>query len=202
MARAKAIVTPTGTVSGFVALETPSTKFDPDGTYSCQVDFVGADAKAMKTTIDKLMTASLENGAQRGVTRAANAPYTIADKVLTVKFKQKAVIKAKDGRVFNKEVKLFDSKGKPVTSELGIGCGSEIKVAYTNYAWAVAALGCGVSLQPEFVQVIKLVKYQGSGDSNPFGVEDGFEDEGAPFGNEEATKEAPVADVEDDDDDF
>lgn len=200
MARKKAVVTPTGIVSGFVAIETPSTKFDPDGTYSVQVDFVGNDAKHMKKAIDKLMADSLEAGIRREVTRAANPPYSIKNKILTVKFKQKAVIKARDGRTFNKDVKIFDAKGKPVNTDLGIGADSFIKVAYTDYLWAVSALGCGVSLQPEFIQVIKLVKYEGGSDANPFEIEEGYEDEDAPFNNEEA--EATPDDGDDADDDF
>jgi len=144
MARSQVVVTPTGTLSGFVALETPSTKFDDDGVYSCQVDFTGDDAQMMKRALDKLVADSVSDGLKRGVKKAANPPYTVANKVLTVKFKQKAKIKARDGRTFDMTVKIFDAKGKEVAEDLGIGTGTEVRVAYTSYAWAVAALGCGV----------------------------------------------------------
>ena len=193
MARSQVVVTPTGTLSGFVALETPSTKFDDDGVYSCQVDFTGDDAQMMKRALDKLVADSVSDGLKRGVKKAANPPYTIANKVLTVKFKQKAKIKARDGRTFDMTVKIFDAKGKEVTEDLGIGTGTEVRVAYTSYAWAVAALGCGVTLQPGSVQIIKLVKYEGSG-SNPFDAVDGF------TAAEKASSPFEADDVADDDD--
>jgi len=193
MARSQLIVTPTGTLSGFVAIEQPSTKFDDDGVYSCQVDFTGSDATGMKVAIDKLMKESLDAGEPRGVKRAANPPYTVADKVLTVKFKQKAKVKTRDGRVYEMAIKLYDATGREIEEELGLGTGSKVKVAYTSYGWAVAALGCGVTLQPGSIQVIELVKYEGAS-SNPFEAVEGFT---------AAEKETtPFEDTVDDDGDF
>jgi len=173
MARSQLIVTPTGTISGFVALETPSTKFDDAGIYSCQVDFTGEDAKIIKTDIDNMIAEAIAEGLKSGVKKAATPPYTVDNKVLTVKFKQKAQIKARDGRTFDMTVKIYDAKGKEVAEDLCIGVGTEVRIAYTSYSWAVASLGCGVTLQPGSVQIIKLVKYEGSG-LNPFEELEGF----------------------------
>ena len=209
---AKALtVTATGTLSGFTALETPSTKFDTDGVYSCQAEFTGADAKKLKGIIDKIMAESLAAGGKRGVKRAANPPYTVENKVLTVKFKQKAIIRSKDGRTFDMSIKLYDAKGTLLTEDVGISAGSEVKIAFSSYTWAVAALGCGATLQPNSIQIIKLVKYQAAS-ANPFGAEEGYEAKknDNPFEgvaaddemDEQVDNVADVVDVDDDEDDF
>ena len=198
-------VTPTGLLTGFVAIEKPSTKFDDNGIYSCQVAFTGKDAKEMKGIIDGLMADSVAAGAKRGVKKVANAPYTIENKTLTVKFKQKAKITSKAGKSFDMNVDVYDTSGVKVTEDTGMAADSEVKVAFSSYAWAVAALGCGVTLQPSCVQIIKLVKYQAA-NSNPFGNEgEGFEaakKDANPFAADSApVKEAPVVD-DDEDDEF
>lgn len=184
---AKALtVTPTGKLTGFVAIEKPSTKFDDAGIYSCQVAFTGKDAKQMKTIIDGLMSDSAAAGKKKGVKKAANAPYTIDNKVLTVKFKQKAQIKSRAGDTFEMKVKVYEADGKEASEDLGLGEGSKVKVAFSSYGWAVAALGAGVTLQPSCVQVIELVKYAAKGGS-PFDAVDGFtsaKKNDAPFGDE------------------
>jgi hypothetical protein len=164
--------TPIGTLTGFVAIEKPSTKFDDNGVYSCQVSFTGKDAKEMKETIDAYMEESKTNS--KKVSRMANPPYTIEGKTLVVKFKQKARILSRSGDFYEKEVKLFDAKNNPVEEQLFLGEGSAVRVAYKPYLWGVAALGCGCTLQLEMVQVIDLVKRQSGGEANPFGEEEGF----------------------------
>lgn len=193
-------VTPTGLLTGFVAIEKPSTKFDDNGVYSCQVAFTGKDAKGMKGIIDGLMAESVAAGAKRGVTKVANAPYTIEGKTLIVKFKQKAKITSRAGKSFDLNVKVYDGSGKELNEDTSMAADSEVKIAFSSYAWAVAALGCGVTLQPNSLQIIKLVKYSASG-SNPFGDEGGYkaaEKDSNPF--EAAVEAAPV--VEDDDEDI
>ena len=165
-------VTPKGNLTGFVAIEKPSTKFDDNGVYSCQVIFTGKDAKKMKTEIDELMAESLKNA--KGVNKAANPPYTVEGKTLVVKFKQKARIVTRAGDVYEKEIKLFDAKNNKIEDYLGIAADSVVKVAYKPYTWGVAALGAGVTLQLDMVQVIDLVKRKGGGMDNPFGEEEGF----------------------------
>lgn len=166
------INTPTGTIVGFCAIEKPSTKFDDLGVYSCQVEFLGDDAKAMKAVVDGLMADSLKVGTQ--VTRAAIPPYTIANKTITIKFKQRAVIKTKAGDKYNKIIKLFDATGQLIEKDIGLSAGSEVKIAFSTYSWAVPSLGCGVTLQPACIQVIKLVKFVDK-DINPFEVEEGYQ---------------------------
>jgi len=196
-------VTPNGTLTGFVAIEKPSTKFDDNGVFSCQVAFTGEDAKKMKKEIDNAMAESLKNA--KGVKRAANPPYTIEGKTLVVKFKQKARIVTRKGDVWEKDVKLFDAANKPITEYIAVGEGSVVKVAYDSYAWGVAALGAGITLQLQMVQVIDLVK-RSSGDGgvdNPFEATEGFTAANKKTNPFEGSDDDDVEEtVEDDDIDF
>ena len=166
-------VTPNGKLTGFVAIEKPSTKFDDNGVYSCQVAFTGADAKEMVKLIDGLMEDANKNG--KVAKRKAQPPYTIEDKTLVVKFKNKARITSRSGEVFEKTIKIFDAQNKAVTEPLFMGEGSVVRIAFKPYCWSVAALGNGCTLQLEMVQVIDLVKReQGSSEGNPFEATEGF----------------------------
>lgn len=152
-------VTPNGIITGFCALEKPSTKFNPDGIYSCQVIFTGTDAIGMKEMIDGYMDMSLRE-AKPKVNHAAVPPYIVDQddqNSLHLKFKAKAIIRTKDGSEINKSPKIYDTKKNEITEPIGIGAGSIVKVAFRPYLWAVAALGAGCSLQLEMVQIINLV---------------------------------------------
>lgn len=163
-------VTPTGSLTGFVAIEKPSTKFNEDGVYSCQVAFTGPAAQEMKSRIDDYMKASLLSSKGK---KAANAPYTIEDKTLIVKFKNKAMIRTRTGETINLTVRLYDAKNKEINEQINLGEGSLVKVAYQPYLWNVSSLGAGCSLQLSMVQVIKLEARTAAGGS-PFGEESGF----------------------------
>jgi len=166
-------VTPLGKLTGFVAIEKPSTKFDDNGIYSCQVGFTGASAKEMVKLIDEIMTENMKKNTK--IKRMAAPPYTIEDDTLIVKFKNKAQITSRAGEVFEKCIKIFDAHNKPVTGPLFMGEGSEVRVAFKPYCWSVAALGNGCTLQLEMVQVVDLVKREpGSSDGNPFEAVEGY----------------------------
>ena len=158
-------ITPVGTLTGFIAMETPSVKFDPAGVYSTGIIFEGKDADFMQERIDRLMELSLKRA---NATKQANAPYKLEDGILTVSCKQKATITARSGETFEKKPKLYDADNKPVDEVLGIGAGTLARLKLTAYMWNVASAGAGVTLQPQFMQIAKLVKYQ-SESSDPFG---------------------------------
>lgn len=195
-------VTEIGEVTGFVAIEKPSTKFNEDGTYSCKLVFSGKSAKIMKDKIDGYMAAAKAETRAKG---NAAAPYKIVGKTLVVNFKNKAVIKKRTGETINVMIRLFDAKNKEVSEPMGIGVGSKVKIAYTVYSWSNPSQGgAGITLQPAMVQVIDLVKasFGGGSEGSPFGEEEGYaaEKSGNPFDEPEA--EAPAETVEEDDIDF
>lgn len=194
-------VTPVGTITGFVAIEKPSTKFNEDGTYSCQVAFTGDAAREMKERIDGYMQASKLTSKGK---KMAAAPYTIEDKTLIVKFKNKAIIKKRTGETINLTVRVYDAKNKECTEPLGIGEGSKVKVAYQPYLWNVASLGAGCSLQLSMVQILELKKASFAGGGSPFGEEDGFTagPKASPFEEGDSTTDLHEAMAEDNNGDF
>mgnify|MGYP005839752281 CR=1 FL=1 len=161
--------TPIGTLSGFVALETPSFKFDEDGIYSCKMLFEGKNAVAMKEKIDShIEDANIKNKSK------LSFPYEIDEnEKLIVRFKQKGKKTSINGEVYEYNIKFFNSKAEEITTPLDMGEGSKIKIAYTPYVWNSPGFGVGCTMQPVMVQVIELVKF--SRDDNPFDtVADGF----------------------------
>ena len=162
------MLTPIGTLTGFVAIEKPSDKFGP-ATYSCKLALTGESAKEMKETIDQYMKTSAIEHETNG--KNTKPPYEIKDQRLIVRFKQKAEIRSRaSGKTYEFTIKLFDANSVPIETLLNIGEGTECRISYKPYMWSVPSLGgAGVTLQLEMVQIIKLVKYEGSNsDENPF----------------------------------
>ena len=83
------------------------------------------------------------------------------------KFKRKAQIIAKDGKVIPFKVALFDSSGKPLI-DTNVWSGSEMKVSAELVHWFTAMAGAGVSLRLRAVQITKLVE-GGSGNAEGYG---------------------------------
>lgn len=164
--------TPKGKIVGFISIEKPSTKFDPNGEYSCKVAFTGEDAKTMKKTIDDIMEES-RNGTNNS-TRLAAPPYTVENKQLVVKFKEKARIN-KFGTMIDTEISLYDSKKNKINDFIGLGKESVVSIAYKPYVWNNPSLGSGCTLQLKMVQIFELVKMdmESNEDFNPFDADEG-----------------------------
>lgn len=194
-------LTPKGKLTGFVAIEKPSDKFGP-ATYSCKVAFEAEEARAMKATIDDLMKKSEKKAGKPGV---AKPPYVISNKQLIVTFKQKAEIRSKAGKVYEKTITIYDSKANVVEGFLNVSEGSTVRISFDPYMWHVASQGgAGVTLQLHSVQVIDLVTFGGgnNADVNPFDEVEGTfaaANGGNPF--KHADEEVEVA-IDADDGDF
>ena len=75
------------------------------------------------------------------------------------KFKQKAKIHTKDGRVIDMKVALVDASRTPTS--VNVGGGSEIKIAATVFPYAMSHNQIiGLSLRPSAVQILSLVSSQ------------------------------------------
>ncbi len=183
----KRITTPVGTAS-YPYLTRPDTKFNPDGEYRVGLILPASEAKSLIKTIDEAMTDSLkeakaENPKKSKKMKQANPPYAeLTDDEgnetgeVQINFKQKALIKPKNGQPFEKRPALFDSKGVPLPSNITIGSGSKLKVSFEIHPYYTDLVGAGVSLRLMGVQVLELVEYTGqSADSFGFEKEDGFE---------------------------
>ena len=111
------------------------------------------------------------------------------------KFKTKAQIITKDGKVIPNRVALFDSTGKPMI-DANVWSGSEMKVSAELIPYYTAMAGAGVSMRLRAVQVTKLVE-GGSSNAKGYGfdnVKDGYEQPEAVVAQEENVSQETQAD--------
>ena len=178
------IVTGIG-VSQYAYLTSPDTRFDEVGHYKTNLIMSGEDAENLKQKIDAAIQKSIalakEKAKGKNIKTAA-APYeddTNDDGEATgstvFKFKTKAQITTKDGKLIPNRVAIFDSKGTPMT-DCNIWSGSEMKVSAELVPYYTAMVGAGVSMRLRAVQITKLVE-GGSGNAKGygFGEEEGYE---------------------------
>lgn len=190
----------------FPHLNKPDTKFNADGEFSVKLALAEEDAAPLRATIDGLMqqalkdaetdireTAKTKAGADRKVAelKLASAPYkpeldrdTEEETGRTLfNFKRMAIFRrASDGEVFKFTVDLFDAKRTALPKDVHVGFGSTIRVAYMARPFFKAAVGAGVSLRLEAVQVLEL-KQRGSksASSHGFDEEEGYQAPAAAF---------------------
>lgn len=189
-------VTPKG-VAVFPRLNKPDTKFNPDGDWSTKLRMpVIEEVQDLMNTIEaeaeKQFNETVEGfkkdgkAAQAKAVKKADLPFRMAVDAdgnetgeVEFSFKQKAVIKKKDGTTTNVTPGLFDAKGKPFPRAKAIWGGSTIKVSASIVPYYVAGTKqAGVSLRLNGVQVLELVTGTG-GDAKSmgFGEEEGYEAE-------------------------
>jgi hypothetical protein len=167
------IVSPEG-VSQYAWLTQPDTKFDKDGHYKVNLVVPTDKAASLIKQIDDEMKKSVaiaqESNNGKNI-KQANAPYEeeMIDGNPTgntiFKFKRKAQIIAKDGKVIPFKVALFDSSGVPLV-DTNVWSGSIMKVSAELVHWYTAMAGAGVSLRLRAAQITELVE---GGNSNAEG---------------------------------
>lgn len=163
----------------------PDTKFDSNGIYSVTLLIPEAEAAEICEYLDGLVQArydeevkakpKLKNGLS---TKTPYEPEYDQNGNPTgnteFKVKLKAKVQTRDGSVYEQKPIVVDAKRKPMDTDVGIGNGSVIKVAYEPIPYMMASTKqVGVSLRLKGVQVIDLVEY-GSGGSSMFDEEDGY----------------------------
>ena len=177
------IVTPVG-VSQFCWLNVPDTKFDETGHYKTNLIVNAKEGQAIVKSINEEVKKAVTIGAEKSngkEVKKANLPFEeeyVEGKPtgnLIFKFKTKAKIMTKDGKVIPNKVAIFDSQGKPMT-DISIWSGSQMKVSAELIPYFTAMAGAGVSLRLRAVQITKLVE---GGNANSAGhgfdkVEDGY----------------------------
>lgn len=189
--------TPAG-IAGYPYLTKPDTKFNPDGEYKVDLTLPSESANDIVTFLDERHQAAVEKAKKENPgkkIKEGNLPYDTAETGdVKVKFKLKAKGKTKAGEEFTQKPALFDAKGKPL-SDVSVGSGSKIKVAYECVPYYTAIAGAGVTLRLKAVQVIDLKEYTGGAGAGAygFGEEEGYEasDEAQEngFNNEEESDE-------------
>ncbi len=170
----------------------PDTKFDANGIYSISLTLPEVDAADMCEYLDTLCSAKFDEEVEKKPALknqlSIQAPYSpVYDREtgdatgeIEFKFKLKAKVNTRDGRTFEQKVAVVDAKRTPMTQEIAIGNGSDVKVAFEPMPYMVAGTKkVGVSLRLKAVQVIDLVEY-GSPATSVFDEEDGFTASAAP----------------------
>lgn len=180
--------TPKGTAA-WPRLTEPDCTFDPNGMYSVNLRMPIAIASPLIDQIEEAHKAQvaevvkeLKSKGKPPKIKEADRPYKpVLDEdgnetgEIEFKFKLKAMAGSKD-KQWAQKPRLFDSKGKPLPSDIKIGSGSTIKVGYEMFPYYVPSVGCGVSLRVLAAQVIELVEFSGGGFKQfGFSEEDGFE---------------------------
>ncbi len=166
----------------YASVHKPNTKFDADGVY--QVDVVMSEQEALPLAekleglIQERIKEEVKGKPALKKVLSSRPIYTpmydeAGDETgeVKVKFKTKAVIRTKEGKVYNNKVSVVDSKRTPISPDTLIGNGSVGKVAFEPFAYYNAsAKEVGLSLRLKALQVIDLVTYG----TDPFEDEDGF----------------------------
>lgn len=179
--KANVLVTPKATVTGWVSILKPDTKFNPDGDYKIKVR-IPSDAKGLSAQLELIEKARDDAKAEfvkqpknKGKrVKEADLPFYEDDEGFVVlSFKSKAsYIDKKTEERRTRVVPVFGGNGRLKPNEIpNFGEGSEVRVAYNPSGFCNAALGAGVSLRLESIKLIKPVEFSGSG-SNPFGDDD------------------------------
>lgn len=175
------IVTPAGRAV-WPKLNEPDTKFKENGEYSVTLCLAWADAEPLVEIIDRLIGENLE-AAKAENPRAKLGHFLPYSPELDeeseeetgnilFKFKMPATVKSRrTGNMVTLRPRLFDASNKPCDVE--VGGGSIIKVSAQVRGYYAAAIGAGVKLSMECVQVLELKQW--AGDASPFSAQsDGF----------------------------
>ena len=186
-------------VSQYAWLTSPDTRFDEIGHYKTNLILSHDQAQTLKTKIDdelKKSVALAKEKAAGKVVKIAATPYVDelddegnATGNTIFKFKTKAQITTKDGKLIPNRVAIFDAKGKPMV-DANVWSGSEMKVSAELIPYYTAMVGAGVSLRLRAVQITKLVE---GGNSNAkgygFNEEEGYQHEVENLAEAESNKE-------------
>ncbi len=183
----KVYTSPKGTAV-YPRIDTPDTKFDEDGLFSCKLHVSEGDFKAFEAQINKEVEAAYKaecsSQGKDKVRRAASTPIRITDDGdYEIFAKQKAKVHTKSKGTLEFSVACYDSTGNKIETPK-IGSGSTLKSAVEVNTWFVPSQGFGYTLRLRAVQVIDLVEYGGGASAGNFGFgaeEDGFVGEGESF---------------------
>lgn len=174
----KIVTTPKGKAV-WPRIDTPDTKFDDDGTYSCKLHVSEGDFKAFQAIVQPQVDIAYEQECIRQgkakIRMAASSPLRITEEGdFEIYAKQKAKVHTKTKGTLEFTIAAVDSQGKKIGMPK-IGSGSILKMAVEVNTWFVPSQGFGYTLRLRAVQILDLVEYGGGGSSFGFGAEaDGY----------------------------
>jgi hypothetical protein len=143
-------------------LNEPNKKFNAEfGVWSCDLVVSSEQAEVLKQAIRPLYEEELQKvqDANPGKEiKQAQKPFDEqSDGTSLVRIKRKGGGRRADGTTYTlSSPALYDSAGKPLPEDVQIWGGSKMNVAFRPNFWYIPALGFGVSLDLEAVQVIEL----------------------------------------------
>jgi hypothetical protein len=213
-------ITPKG-VAVFPWLNRPDTKFNPLGEYRIKLRLSGDEAapliEKLQKLHDKAVAQAKANPKKKGKKVKVNDFYSnVVDDngdetgEVELSFKMKASGTSKDGNAWTRRPDLFDAKGKPLNPEAKVFGGSLCKVNFEVLPYD-EAIGVGLSLRLQAVQVIKLVSSNRDAGSYGFGDEsedddadESYEDndESDDDEDEDSDEDGDSEDGDEDEDDF
>jgi len=185
------LLTPEG-IARYPWVNNPDTKFNDNGEYRCAVVVTKKEATAFKKKLTALYDVAYEAECAKSdkeLKKSGSFPVLENDDgEWEIRGKLKAKVVSRDGTVHELKVGLFDSQGKPHPKDVLIGGGSKIKMAVRPKFWYVSALGFGVTLELDAVQILDLQAVSpGERSAESFGftsVEGGYVHGGETFENQ------------------
>ena len=174
-------------------IDTPDTKFDEDGLFSCKLHVSEEDFTAFNAQVSKVVEAAYDaecREAGKKLRRASSTPIRVTeDGDYEIFAKQKAKVHTKSKGTLEFNIACYDSKGQKIETPR-VGNGSELKMAVEVNTWFVPSQGFGYTLRLRAVQIIELLEF---GNESGFG----FSDEGDTFvGSGESFNDTFQADEE------
>jgi len=146
----------------FCHLNEPNKRFDKEfGVWNCDLAVDSDQAEVLKNALRPLFEEELqkiqEANPGKEIKKAQNPFSEQSDGTTLVKIKRKAGGRRLDGTTYTlSSPALYDSACKPLPEDVQIWGGSTMNVTCRPNFWYSAALGFGVSLDLEAVQVIEL----------------------------------------------
>jgi len=156
--REEAITTAVGTAQ-YPWVNTPSTKFVPEGEYSCNIILTKQEGESIIKKVEPILEKKQKEQAEElgKKVKTYELPIQLEGDTYVLKAKLKPVNgKRKDGSEYTRSLGLFDSKGNPWDREVMIRGGSKVRLSVRPKPWFSPLLGAGVSLELLGVQVIEL----------------------------------------------
>lgn len=178
-------------IAVFPRLESPDTKFKPEGQFTVKLRQDSDVGEALKNKIIKAANSELARYTAELTEKArdidvdvskkakmalkkvklADLPYAEDDDTgdVTFSFKMTASgVSKKTGKPWTMQPAIFDAKGVVLKNIPKIGAGSELNVSYEFNVFS-SPIGCGVSLRLVAVQVLKLVEWVAGGNAKSYG---------------------------------
>lgn len=160
--------TPVG-VAVYPRLNEPDYKFDPSGIFSVTLRVPAETGQELKNTLDaKLDEWHTDQMKTRRKPNLKRAPLTVKAAIdedgnetgeWDFKFSMKHNVTTQTGKSWVQRPKLYDGQGKGFVGPV-VGGGSKLVVNFVPAPYFTAAMGCGLKLRLNAVQVVELSEYK------------------------------------------